>query len=741
LSIDSNIVEPTGGSTADSGSGNSGDHGTRASLLRKAGFLLSTVVLLAGFAVQLSPPSVVVSVRDAVFDGYQRAQPRPYQSAPVRIVDIDEATLSRLGQWPWPRTRVAELVAKLRDLGAASIAFDVLFSEPDRTSPHRLAAEWSERQDVRDVLSTLPDHDEVLASEISRGNVVTAFALSDDVESTEQPIVHARFLRMGDSGALNVSSNRGAVNSLAALAQHAAGNGSINFSPGADGVVRRVPLVLALDDALYPSLLLEALRVALGQKNIVITADPPPSAGSASAMTTVRVGPLSIPTDSTGHARVYLTEPFAERYVPAWKVIEGQADDLISSGTIVFVGSSATGLQDLRFGTLGEVLPGVEIHAQLLEQILQGTYIQRPAWALGAEMFIVLVTWFGMLLLASRDRAVAAAFLAMAGVGVAVQFGFYQWTHYQVLIDPAMPALLIAATFLSFVVPRQVAAEREQRWVRGVFANYLSPNLVDHIIHNPSVLRLGGERRECSFVLTDVIEFTNLVESSDPHELMGVINDYLDGMVSIAFRHEGTLDRIVGDAVAVLFSAPVTQPDHAERAVACAIEMDRFATDYSKRCEARGIPFKQTCIGVHTGEVVVGNFGGSSHFDYRPLGDPINTTARLETVNRQLGTNVCVSEATAAKCKGFAGRSVGRLLLKGKSRPLGAFEPIDASRADAPEIQAYAQAYASLEVDSEKALKEFTALAANAPEDGLVAFHKARLERGESGQLITFTKK
>lgn len=714
---------------------------TRASILRQLGLVLSTVVLIVGFAAQLTEPDLVKALRNAVFDGYQRSTPRTYQTAPIRIVDIDEETLQRMGQWPWPRTAVAELISKLRGLGAASIAFDVLFSEPDRTSPKRVAELWKEREGVKELLATLPDHDQVLAAEIAKGGVVTAFALSDDADPNNIPTAHARFLRMGDSGPLGLSSNTGAVLSLPELTEAAAGNGSINFISGADGVVRSVPLLLGYKSEIYPSLMVEALRVALNEKNILVTADAPKSAGIAPAVTQVRIGPLTIPTDANGHVRVYLTEPTATRYVPAWKVLADEAAALIPSGTIVFVGSSATGLQDLRFGTLGEILPGVEIHVQLLEQILQGTYIQRPSWTVGTEMLIVFLTWIGILLLGSRDRAIAASLLALGGIGFAIQFGVYQWTHNLLVVDSATPSILIAATFLAFVVPRQIAAEREQRWVRGLFANYLSPNLVEHLIKTPSLLKLGGERRECSFVLTDVADFTNLVESSNPDELMSVINDYLDTMVSIAFRHEGTLDRIVGDAIAVLFSAPVTQPDHAQRAVDCALEMNKFASAYSERCQSFNIPFGRTCIGVHTGEVVVGNFGGSSHFDYRPLGDPINTTARLETVNRQLRTTVCVSAITAAKCKHFVGRPIGDLLLKGKTEAMGAFEPVEANLERDPRTVAYAAAYALLESNPQAALEQFKSLAENNPKDGLVAFQIERLERGETGHLITFTQK
>jgi adenylate cyclase len=311
-----------------------------------------------------------------------------------------------------------------------------------------------------------------------------------------------------------------------------------------------------------------------------------------------------------------------------------------------------------------------------------------------------------------------------------------------VVADPVFAGLVLLATFVAYTVPRQLATENEGQWIRGVFANYLSPNLVEHLIKNPDDLRLGGERRECSFVLTDVAGFTSMVESmEDPAELTEIINNYLEGMVSIAFEHDGTLDRIVGDAVAVLFSAPVTQPDHAERAVRCALAMDRFATDYSQRCIDKDIPFGRTRIGVHTGEVVVGNFGGSSHFDYRPLGDPINTAARLETANRQLGTNICVSGATVSLCPSFTGRPGGTLHLKGKTHGVEVFEPLSNGDAGTGRLAAYQRAFDKMAAESPDALAAFEALVAEYPDDGLAAFHLARLRRGETGSTVVFTEK
>jgi len=711
-------------------------HGTAAPRLRKAAVVVSAAVVALGMWAEFTEPWFVRDTRSAVFDAYQRSNPREYQPAPVRIVDIDEETLAKLGQWPWPRTRVAALVAKLRDLGASAIAFDFIFAERDRTSPTWLADEWKDTPEVAEVLRKLPDHDSALAQEFARGKVVAAFALTEEPGGAP-PVRKGRIVRSGAQGAVVVNHYDGAVVSLLPLQEAAAGNGAVNFSPDRDGVVRRVPVFVEEGGNLYPSLVSEALRVASGASNYTLKAEE--RGDGRAALTETRVGRFTLPVDSFGRMLVYLTKPVAERYVSAWKVLDGSADTSFPPGSIVFIGSSATGLQDLRFGSLGKVLPGVEVHAQLTEQCLLGTFVSRPLWVQGLESFVIVVGWLAMLMFGAR--ALPATLATLATLVAITAGGVFAWRSYAILADPLFSGVVLAATFLAYTVPRQLAAESEGRWIRGVFANYLSPNLVEHLIHNPAQLKLGGERRECSFVLTDVAGFTSLVESMDPAELTEVINEYLDGMVGIVFKHDGTLDRIVGDAVAVLFSAPVTQPDHAERAVTCAFEMQEFTKAYSAKCSERGIPFGMTRIGVHTGEVVVGNFGGSTHFDYRPLGDPINTSARLETANRHLGTHVCVSVDTVSRCKSFCGRPAGKFVLKGKKQGLDVFEPLSAEEDASPRIALYREAFALMHGEDKAATAAFEELCRQYPDDGLAAFHLARLRNGERGTLVVFSEK
>ena len=407
------------------------------------------------------------------------------------------------------------------------------------------------------------------------------------------------------------------------------------------------------------------------------------------------------------------------------------------------VGTSVAGLFDLRFNPLGRVMPGVQAQGLALEQMLLGYYLERPYWARDREALLLLlgVMLVGLVALKARFwvSAVVTATLLLALLGGA----WYAFTVEHLLLDAFNPALAVLLSFILASGAHHLVTERERRWVRQAFSRYVSPNRVAHLMANPEHLRLSGRRQACSFVFTDVAGFTGLIESRDPAQVVSLLNEYLEGMLMIVFKHEGTLERIMGDAVAVLFSAPVPQADYRQRALDCALEMDVFASAYARRVQSQGVPWGHTRIGVHCGEVIVGNFGGKTLFDYRALGDPINTAARLESVNRHLGTRVCVSQAIMDGCAGVPVRFVGRLVLKGKQQALQAYEPLaatDASLCAAPAD--YASAMALLQSgEAPAALAAFESMASLHPHDPLVALHLQRLRDGALDDQIVMTEK
>lgn len=663
----------------------------------------------------------------AAFDAMQSWWPRPPVDVPVRVVDIDEASLARLGQWPWPRQRLAELIERLRAAGAAAVALDLILAEPDRTAPAQVSRDWPLSPAQRAALAKLPDPDSQLATAIGGGWVITGFA-ADSADQGRDGEAKARFVVSGPPPQPAMPDLGHAVRSLPLFEDQAAGSGAVAVTADGDGVIRRVPLLLRLGERLYPSLALEALRVATGKRNILVKTSP------AGALTEVAVGALKIPVDAQGAAHLYYTAPRPERFVPAWQVLDASADPRAIAGHVVFVGTSAKGLQDLRVTPAGDIVPGVVMHAELAEAAQLGALLQRPDWMTGAETLAALVAGLALTAAAAWMTPLAAAMMAATVLAVLAATSGLLFLDARMLADPLPAALAALAAHGATALLRHRQDQAERAFIRGAFARYISPNLVRHLLDHPESLAMGGERRECSFVMTDLAGFTTLVEHSDPTVLLELLNGYIDGMVKIAFRHQGTLDRIVGDAVAVMFSAPVLQPDHAVRALACALEMDAFSRDYVARMRQAGHALGGTRIGVNTGTVTIGNVGGGSIADYRALGDAVNVAARLETVNRQLGTRVCVAASTVRQCPGFSGRPVGELVLKGKEEATLAFEPLPTGSGDA----AYLAAYELMAAGDDRAAAAFAVLAA---QDPLAAFHRRRLERGETGIRVVLADK
>ncbi|PPR76037.1 MAG: Adenylate cyclase 1 [Alphaproteobacteria bacterium MarineAlpha3_Bin4] len=389
-------------------------------------------------------------------------------------------------------------------------------------------------------------------------------------------------------------------------------------------------------------------------------------------------------------------------------------------------------------GQSGGPTPGVVIHAHILAQLLDGR--QAPESELAVEAVAVLALAALGLLLAAVPLSVLAKVATVAAGLVALWIGGFALYAYAgalvPLISPTLSFVLSGSVGSAYVGHRQ---RRHKRFIHQAFSRFVAAPVVDQLIADPSRLALGGERRQVTSLFTDLADFTTLVERTEPTVLLPVLNEYLDYLCRIVVEQEGTIDKIVGDSLVVIFGAPLEQPDHPARAVACALAMDAFGRQFVAEQRAQGLDFGCTRIGIHTGNAVVGNFGGESFFDYTAQGDTINTASRLESVNKHLGTNVCVSEATAARCPETPFRPVGILVLKGKSEGVEAFEPL--SDVDAASTAAYRSAFEAMRDGDPGAEAAFTELLREYPDDTLAAFHAERLAVGEKGVTIVLREK
>ena len=704
---------------------------------------LGLACLAAVLLVRVWDPAPMQILRLKALDFYQLLKPRQVTTNAVTIVDVDEESLAEIGQWPWPRTVIADMIEKVTQAGAIVIGFDIVFAEADRMSPAEIARSVRGLDDrTSAALRRLPSNDKVLAAAIRKSRVVLAQAgFERRISSQGAPLKKTPVAEVGDDPRRYLVGLPGLVRNIMRLEKAAMGLGVMTMEPDPDGIVRRVPAVINVGGDLIPSLAVEILRVAAGQSALAIKTD-------RAGVHSIVVAGVRIPTDNRGRFWVHYAPHDPARFISAKDAIAGVVPPARFAKKIVLVGTSAAGLLDIKSTPLGVPMPGVEVQAQLLENILSKNYLIRPNNAIGAELVAGAGLGLLMIVLVPMLGAIRSLLLGAAMAATVMGAGWYLYVEKLLLYDVTFPlaagvVVYGVTTYMNYI--REEAAkrqaERQQRWIRNAFSSYVSPNLVRHLIENPGQLRLGGERRECTFLFTDLTDFTSLVEKSDPEVIVSLLNEYLDGMVHIAFQHDGTLDKIVGDAVTIIFSAPVVQPDHAARGVACALAMDSFAQAYAKAKRKEGIGLGKTRIGVNSGPVIIGNFGGDTVFDYTAHGDAINTAARMESVNKHLGTRVCISGFTVAGCPDFIGRPVGTLVLKGKTKGIEAFEPLTRAEAESPAVAAYLAAFELLKREDPGANSAFAALAENYPDDPLAALHLKRLRSGENGTTIVMTEK
>jgi adenylate cyclase len=649
---------------------------------------LALLVLTAAVVLRLFDPQILSDFRSLMFDQYQRVTPRPYNpELPVRIVDIDDESLARLGQWPWPRGLFAQLLEQLRKQEVAAVGLDMVFAEPDRTSPARMLSTWGVPLDDpigTDLTRRVPDPDQILAQEIARGRVVAGFVLVGQPTgktAKRKAGLASMFGKDVDPKKL-VPLFSGVVPNIPILEQAAQGIGSINAVPDRDGIVRRVPMILNGGGTLVPSLSAEVLRVALGEKQYILRAS---GAQKYKRLFSLRgqqgigefsigkAGKNSIATDPTAQVWLHDSGHRPARFISAWKVIAGQAPSL--KGAVVFIGTSAAGLQDLRSTPRVSAIPGVEIHAQIVEQIITGDLLQRPIWADDLETGALLVMGIAMIGLLPWLRPIGCAILG--GSCVVIAFGLGWWAFAQVgwLLDPLYPSAGAGAVFLTMLMLSFQRSDIERRQVREQFSRYLAPALVKRLAANPSLLKLGGELRDLTIMFCDIRDFTTISEKMEATALTALLNDFLTPMTEAVLAHDGTIDKYIGDSVMAFWNAPLDEPDHARLACRATLEMRRRLSilneTLAERAKAAGQGFTPIMIGIglNSGQACVGNLGSREKFNYSVIGDNVNLASRIEGVSKGFGLDILIGEQTRNAAPDFAAIPIGDIFVKGKSLP------------------------------------------------------------------------
>lgn len=635
-------------------------------------FGLALLVALVGLRVW--DPAALKLARLKTFDLYQLAKPRIPSARPVVIVDIDEPSLNAIGQWPWPRTIVADLVEKIARGGAAAIGMDIVFAEPDRTSPGLLVDGLPQLSDAaRAELKAAPDHDLIFAQIISRTRTVLGQSAynprTGDARAALTP--KASFATLGGDPNPYLIKYPGLLSNIPVLEEAAPGRGMFTVLPDPDGLVRRVPVVMKAGGSMIPSLNADMLRIATGQTTYVI------KTGEAGIQSVVLAG-IEIPTDSNAQLWIYFSHHDPKRFVSAADVLNAKTPADVFKGKLVLIGTSATGLFDVKSTPIEPVMPGVELHAQALENILSRTSLKRPGYTVGAELCLTLVVGFAFVVLAPILGAINIAAFGAAIAGLVSWLAWYLFTAKGILLDVAYPLIGGLAVFVTMVFVNYFREEAQRQQIRSAFSQYISPDLVAQLAKDPDRLVLGGETREISILFSDVRGFTSISESykNNPQALTALLNRLLTPLSHAVLEHNGTIDKYMGDAVMAFWNAPLNNAEHAANACSAALKMmeNLEAVNAARRQEAseNGTDYTplRIGIGINTGECVVGNMGSDMRFDYSVLGDAVNLASRLEGQSETFGVPIILGANTAELVKDrFAVLELDALRVKGKSEP------------------------------------------------------------------------
>ncbi len=637
-------------------------------------------VLAVILSVQSLNPLPLQTLRIKVFDFYQVMKPREQAPQPVAIVDLDEESLAAVGQWPWPRTTVAQLATRLMDYGVIAVAFDMVFAEPDRMSPGRYGESIRGLDpDLRKRLAELPDNDQVFA-EVLRNSPIVLGQVSYHREIAGQAASPAKvpIAEIGGDPRPALIRFPSVVRNIPLLEEAARGAAMFNLAPENDGVVRRVPVMMVVGNVIVPALSLELLRVATGQR--MAYAIKRDAAGIKSIVLNPANGSrgFEIPTDQRGRLWVHYAPRDTSRIVSAKDVLTGEAPKEKLAGKFIFVGTSAAGLLDIRSTPINPTVPGVEIHAQIFESILTRSHLKRPHWAPGAEM--LMMAGVGLLLIALIPVLGAFLTLVLGGLLAAV-VAYVSWSLYvdhAILLDASFASVGGLAIYGTMLFVNYAREESRRRQVRGAFRHYLSPDLVDQLAEHPEQLVLGGETKEMSFLFCDVRGFTAISElyKDDPQGLTRLMNRFLTPLTKVILDKRGTIDKYMGDAIMAFWNAPLDDPVHARHACEAAldmlVELEELNNQRRVEAEASGSSFipLRIGIGINSGPCVVGNIGSDQRFDYSVLGDSVNLASRLEGQSKTYGVDVVIGSETARQIgDDFATLELDLIRVKGKTEP------------------------------------------------------------------------
>ncbi len=614
----------------------------------------------------------------------------------VVIIAIDDNSVKAIGRWPWSRREISRLVKVLQQAGAKTIGFDIIFAEKQESCEVdlllRLQSEmkrrfWNlpelqqwvlqERQGIDpdgDLAKEFREHGSVILGYYFQGlESLQAGPSSFNLELAKDIIKSSTYDLVRWTSAqcspCSVLTARGVEINLPRLTEAAADTGYFNAAPDPDGAIRTVPLVVSYQKDLYAPLALSILQQYLDNPLLQISL-------SDHGVLGIRLGNEQIPVDDFGRFRINFRGPAKTfPYYSFVDVVEGRVPLEVFRNKIVLVGASAVGIYDIRVTPFSSVFPGVEVHANIMDNILRNDFLWAPTGLLNPAVLCVIVMGLIMCGLQPRVRAWFALALLMNMVIIYWSLDYYLFSRYQVYLQMLYPFSCLVMVYVIVGFMRFVAEEKERMRIKATFQNYVAPEVVNTMLAHPEKLHLGGEKREMTVLFSDIRGFTTLSEQMEPEVLVALLHSYLNPMTETVIKHGGTMDKYIGDAIMAIYGAPLLLPEHATRACETGLEMIATLTGLWEGWRANGLPELRIGIGINSGPMTVGNMGSERLFDYTVIGDNVNLASRLEGLNKYYGTAILITEATQRLLHNtFVLREVDRVRVKGKKAPVSIFE-------------------------------------------------------------------
>ena len=584
----------------------------------------------------------------------------------VVIVDIDEESLKEYGQWPWQRDVFAELLYKLSDSGAGIIGLDIVFAEEDRSSPHRFATRFPE------LSKKLENYDEVLAHCLSQTPVVGGYVFTFEKGDEENfPMIPAIFIEKGMKKQ-TILEPQGVVLNIETLQDSMYSSGFFNNIPDEGGMIRNVPLVMKYDKALYSSLALEMIRIYSGAKKVEVI-------GDEAGVRSIEFGEFKIPTDTVGRLVVnFRGKGRYFKYISAVEIMKGNFDPKDIQNKFVLVGTSAVGLFDLRSIPFDSAIAGVEVHANAIDNILRGDYLQKPADMVLYDLILIWIIVFVFVFVFSLIKSWFIIPVAIAVIYGLFELFFILLFEHGIVLNLLFPLIAYALTLIISVGVDYIIASRQKEQAKRMLGKKVSPAVMDYLLEHSTEDLVASREVEATILFSDIRGFTTISEKiGSPDRLIHMLNAYMTPMVDNIVNHRGTIDKFIGDAIMAYWNAPVEVKNHADEALQSAIQQIEMLVDVNKEVTPEYDVEIAIGIGVHTGVVTAGDMGSLGRSDYTIIGDNVNLASRLEGLTKQYNAQVLISHATFVQLSGsYQIRPIDLVEVKGKHEAVEIYEVI-----------------------------------------------------------------